>query len=97
MTSKVHVTTGEIAVDPYGFLEVPVSVRNDNSFPIEHVAVSVSLYDADDRLISIDTTSYNYTDPSTLAPGATGTYTAAAFANFEGLSRVRLSVEAFRP
>jgi hypothetical protein len=94
--SRVKVKVGRVGVDDFGGLVVPVTVTNRNRFPIKHVTVHTTLFDARGRIISADAASYNYTDPSRLRRGRSGTYEAHAFHDHTGVHRVRVQVEAFR-
>jgi hypothetical protein len=95
VSRKVKVKAGAPAVVD-GYFQLPVTVTNKNAFRIKHVAVYVSLFDASGTIISSDLSTYNYTDPRNLRPHKSGTYLADAFADFEGVQRVSIQVEAFR-
>jgi hypothetical protein len=95
VSHHVKVKVGKVRMVD-GHLQVPVKVRNKNRFAIRHVAVYVSLFDDRDRIISMDLSVGNYTDPRRIKPGKVGRYVADAFADADGLHHVRVQVEAFR-
>ena len=95
VSRKVKVTAGQAAV-VNGRFQLPVTVTNKNAFRIKHVAVYVTLFDAGGTIISSDLSTHNYTDPRTLKPRRSGTYLADAFADYAGVHRVQIQVEAFR-
>jgi hypothetical protein len=93
IAKKLAVVVGQVALDEFGFLEVPVSVTNQNGHPVQHVAVHVALFDRKGKILTLFN-GYNYTDPSVLQPGQTGSITITIGSHFEGVERVNVRVEA---
>lgn len=93
---KIAVRTHDIRIDALTGLEIPVRVTNRNRFPVEHVAVYVTIFDRRDRILSTNLMTYDYTDPSRLRPGRSGEFIARSFHTHRGMERAVVQVEAFR-
>jgi hypothetical protein len=93
IAKKLAVAVGSVGLDQFGFLEVPVSVTNNNDHAVKHVAVHVALFDAKGGIVTLFD-GYNYTEPSALQPGQTGSITITIGSHFEGVETVNVRVEA---
>ena len=93
IAKNLSVQVGQVAVDQFGFLQIPVSVTNNNGHAVEHVAAHVALFDNRGKILTVYD-GYNYVDPSVLQPGQTGSKVFTIGSHFEGVHSVNVRVEA---
>ena len=70
LISGLTVTLGTSRTDSIGATHVPFTVRNDSSTPYQFVQIYLALYDSSGSMVLLGS---DFSSPTTLAPGQSGT------------------------